>query len=96
MDVSLVDQSHFELKVYYRKGQIAKKVVSIEQLETFETATGVLEVRTPLHVETQLQVKDVKAYFDELLHNWRNYEIFVLDFLAVPSQLQQEILHEIR
>jgi hypothetical protein len=40
-------------------------------------------------------VKDVKAYFDELLANWLNYEQFVLEFLAVPKHIQEEIIEEI-
>jgi hypothetical protein len=68
----------------------------VEELERFYTSAAVLDVRYRLRFESDLRVKDIKGYLDELLSSWRNYELFVLDFLGVSEDIQKDILNQVK
>jgi hypothetical protein len=74
---------------------VSTVVFNVEELERFFTSAAVLDVRYRLRFENDLRVKDIKSYLDELLSNWRNYELLVLDFLGVSEAIQKDILNEI-
>jgi hypothetical protein len=75
---------------------VSTTVFNVEELERFYTSAAVLDVRYRLRFDSDLRVKDIKSYLDELLSNWNNYELFVLEFLGVSEGIQKDILAEVK